>query len=161
MKLESNSITFFTLFLKGNRTSSCLLVCLKIESALILFFLLTWINAKEYIENRNNFLWFFSHAALVKEVKVYTIVNKHKAQKMRIRHLCKYACQDFSTLQVLLCLYDFKQTSNIWYIYLFMPFMCLCYFLQTFKAGKEKCGLMRKMKSYNSFPFMLFLAIFR
>ena len=81
MKLESNSITFFTLFLKGNRTSSCLLVCLKIESALILFFLLTWINAKEYIENRNNFLWFFSHAVLVKEVKVYTIVNKHYSQK--------------------------------------------------------------------------------
>ena len=40
-----------------------------------------------------------------------------------------------------------------------MPFMCLCYFLQTFKASKEKCGLMRKMKSYNSFPSMLFLAI--
>ena len=98
---------------------------------------------------------FFPHAALVivKQVKVYTIVNKHYAQKKRRTHLCKYACQDFSTLQVLLCLYDFKQTSNIWYIYLFMPFMCLCYFLQTFKAGKEKCGLMRKMKSYNSLSF--------
>ena len=47
MKLESFFVCFFTFsslcYVKGNRTSSCLLACFQIESTLILFFLSLYI----------------------------------------------------------------------------------------------------------------------